>query len=41
MIIDCHVHLGEGEERSNLREQITTAGLGNVSLATDGLRLEM
>jgi ribonuclease BN (tRNA processing enzyme) len=34
-------HLGEGEERAHLRQRIAAAGLGNVSLATDGLRLEM
>ena len=34
-------HLGEGEERAGLRERIAAAGLDNVTLATDGLRLEM
>ena len=34
-------HLGEGEETSSLREQVATTGLDNISLATDGLRLEM
>lgn len=34
-------HLGEGEERGNLREQIAAAALDNIKLASDGLRLDM
>ncbi len=34
-------HLGEGEERGILREQIAAAGLDNIKLATDGLRLNL
>jgi len=34
-------HLGSGEELSRLHERIRDAGLDNMMLATDGLRLEM
>jgi len=34
-------HLGEKQDRDNLTAQIEAVGLDNVSLATDGLRLEM
>lgn len=34
-------HLGSGEEVAHLRQQIRDAGAANVTLATDGLQLEM